>query len=199
MGQLLALRSRAPLKGGTLDEPFCARCLNPDPAFWKRCASCRGTWQLSEAECTHCPLDRKLRKFLAPPGGTVAPELDRLREALVRVGRPDLMVDWLSSPAVRRTLQAVAARRAVTHEALDMLPPGQTLGHLRSMLVAAGALPARDERLTALERWITQAIAGRADPGHRRVLHGYAVWHHLRRLRGRLDGRRLQPAGQERP
>ena len=177
------------LKGGTLHEPLCARCLNPDPAFWKRCGTCRETWQLSEAECTHCSLDRRLRQFLAPPGGTAAPELDRLREALVRVGRPDLMADWLSSPAVRRTLQAVAAGRAVTHEALDALPPGQTVGHLRSMLVAAGALPARDERLTALEHWITQAVAGRADPGHRRVLHGYAVWHHLRRLRGRLDGR----------
>ena len=57
------------------------------------------------------------------------------------------------------------------------------------MLVAAGALPARDERLTALERWISQVIAGQADPGHRRALRGYAVWHHLRRLRGRLDGR----------
>jgi hypothetical protein len=69
------------------------------------------------------------------------------------------------------------------------LPPGRTLVHLRSMLVAAGALPARDEHLTALEAWIRQAIAGHADPGHRRALHGYAVWHHLRRLRGRLDGR----------
>ena len=33
------------------------------------------------------------------------------------------------------------------------------------MLVAAGALPARDERLTALERWITRVIAERAIPG----------------------------------
>jgi hypothetical protein len=57
------------------------------------------------------------------------------------------------------------------------------------MLVAAGAIPARDERLTALEAWISQAIAGQADPGHRQAPHGYAVWHHLRRLRGRLDGR----------
>jgi hypothetical protein len=53
------------------------------------------------------------------------------------------------------------------------------------MLVAAGSLPARDERLPTLERWISQAIAGHADPGHRRALHGYAVWYHLRRLRGR--------------
>lgn len=179
----------APLKGGTLGEPLCAHCLNPDPAFWKRCAACQVTWQLSVAECTRCSLDRRLKQAFTPAGGTAAPELGRLREALVGVGRPDLMLDWLNKPGVRRTLQAVAARGAVTHEALDMLPPGRTLAYVRSMLVAAGAIPARDERLTALETWITQAIGRHPDPGHRRVLHGYAVWHHLRRLRGRLDGR----------
>jgi hypothetical protein len=133
------------------------------------------------------------------PGGTAAPEMDRLREALAGVDRPDLMLDWLNKPGVRSTLRAVAARGAVTHEALDAPPPGRTLVHLRSMLVAGGAIPARDERPTALEAWISQAIAGQADPGDRQALHGYAVWHHLRRLRGRLDGPAgLPPAGQER-
>ena len=179
----------APLKGGTLREPLCARCLNPDPAFWKRCASCQETWQLSAADCTRCSLDRKLRQAFTPPDGAAAPELDRLREALVRVDRPDLMLDWLKSSGVRSTLQAVAARGAITHEALDALPPGRTLVHVRSMLVAAAALPARDERLTALESWVSQVIAGQADPGHRQALRGYAAWHPLRRLRGRLDGR----------
>ncbi len=84
------------------------------------------------------------------------------------------MPDWLKKAGVRRTLQAVAGHSAVTHEALDTLPPGRTLVHLRSMLVAAGALPARDERLVALERWIGQVIAGRTSPEHRRALHGYA-------------------------
>jgi hypothetical protein len=179
----------APLKGGTLREPLCARCLNPDPAFWKRCASCQQTWQLSTAECTRCCLDRRLKQAFTPPRGAAAPELDRLREAMVRVARPDLMLDWLKDPAVRRTLQAVAARGVITHEALDTLPPGRTFAHVRSMLVAAGALPARDERLTALELWTSQAVAAQADPGHRQALRGYAGWHHLRRLRGRLDGR----------
>ena len=99
------------------------------------------------------------------------------------------MLDWLKGPGVRRTLQDVAARRIVTHEALDTLPQVRALVHVQAMLVAAGALPARDERLTALEWWISQIAAGHADPGHRRALHGYAVWHHLRRLRGRLGGR----------
>jgi hypothetical protein len=38
----------------------------------------------------------------------------------------------------------------------------------------------------ALESWIGQVIAGQADPRHRQALRGYALWHHLRRLRGRL-------------
>jgi hypothetical protein len=179
----------APLKGGTLREPLCARCLNPDPAFWKRCATCRETWQLSTAECTRCRLDRRLRHLLARPDGTDAAELDRLREALVRVDRPDHMMDWLNNRGVRPVLEAVAACSPVTHEALDALPASGTLEHVRSMMVTAGALPPRDERLTVLERWISETVAGLADREHRRVLHGYAVWHHLRRLRGRLSGR----------
>ena len=177
------------VKGGTLEKPLCARCLNPDPAFWKRCPSCQETWQLSAAECTRCRVDRKLRKLLASPGGTIPPELDRLREALVRVDRPDHMLDWLHKPRVRPVLKSITSRQATTHEALDGLPPGGTLDHVRAMMVAVGVLPARDERLTALEKWINQAIARLAHPKHRRILHGYAVWHHLRRLRGRLEGK----------
>ena len=39
-----------------------------------------------------------------------------------------------------------------------------------------------------LERWIARTIDIQADPADRQVLHGYAVWHHLRRLRHRLGG-----------
>ncbi len=49
-----------------------------------------------------------------------------------------------------------------------------------------GTLPPRDERLVALEKWITETVQAHTDPGERRILHGYAVWHHLRRLRRRI-------------
>ena len=61
-------------------------------------------------------------------------------------------------------------------------------------IAVAGALPPRDERLAALEPWITKTIAARGTLEHQRALHAYAVWHHLRRLRGRLDG---QPASHQ--
>jgi hypothetical protein len=69
------------------------------------------------------------------------------------------------------------------------MPPGKTLAHLRSILVATGTLPERDERLVRLQRWVREAVSRREDPGERRVLHAYATWHHLRKLRQRLrDG-----------
>ncbi len=182
----------APLKGGTRQEPLCARCVNPDPAFWKRCGVCGITWQLTTTECARCCLDRKLKQIFSAEDGTLVPELDQLRETLVEVDRPDHALDWLNKPGVRDTLRAVATTRdTVSHQSLDMMPPSGTVEHLRSMLVAAGALASRDERLTTLERWIDHTIAVRETLEHQRILHGYAVWHHLRRLRGRLDG---QPA-----
>jgi hypothetical protein len=48
-------------------------------------------------------------------------------------------------------------------------------------------LPPRDEQMTRLERWIAAAVASRG-PGDRELLHRYAVWHLLRRLRRRAGG-----------
>lgn len=101
--------------------------------------------------------------------------------------RPVTAMAWLSRPAVAQLLTEIAAeRRELTHDLLDDLPAGKTLDHLRAVLVAGGTLPARDERLVTLQRWITATIATRTDPAERQLLHRYAVWHHLRRLRRRL-------------
>ncbi|SBT65628.1 hypothetical protein GA0070622_2628 [Micromonospora sediminicola] len=185
----------ASVKGGTLDAPLCARCINPDPAFWTRCGVCGITWQLTTTECARCSLDRRLRQILTVADGTTATQLDRLRQAFAQVDRPDHALDWLHNPGVRDTLHTVALTRpTITHQALDAIPPSGALAHIRSILVVAGALPPRDERLAALEPWITKTIAARETLEHQRVLHSYAVWHHLRRLRGRLDG---QPASHQ--
>ncbi|MFC8453076.1 hypothetical protein [Kitasatospora sp. NPDC057223] len=103
------------------------------------------------------------------------------------IDRPVTAVAWLSRPAVAGLLKEIAAdQRAVTHDVLDELPTGKTLDHLRAVLVAGGILPDRDERLVKLERWTSRAVASRDDHEERAMLHRYAVWHHLRRLRGRL-------------
>ena len=42
--------------------------------------------------------------------------------------------------------------------------------------------------MTRLERWVAATINGRPDPDEQQLLHRYAVWHLLRRLRRRTGG-----------
>ncbi|MDT0347520.1 hypothetical protein [Streptomyces litchfieldiae] len=179
----------AVVRGGTPDKPLCARCVNPDPTFWKRCRICEITWQLTTAPCTRCCLDRRLREVFTAADGTTAPELDRLREKLIRVDHPNYAITWLRKANVQETIRAVVREHPViTHNALDAMPRSKTLDHFRSMLVHAGALEPRDERLVRLEQRV-HGIIDQYDKGdHRQALHGYAVWHLLRRLRTRLKG-----------
>ncbi|MEU1800762.1 hypothetical protein [Streptomyces sp. NPDC019937] len=181
----------APLKGGTLDAPLCAQYLNPDPDFWDRCPRCEKTWQFGTEPCQWCRGDLKLAELLGG-GAAVAEELEPFRRALVAVERPDHAMVWLTKPKVHELLTALGKDpRPVTHALLDDLPAGKTLNYLRGLLMATGALPTRDQRLANLESWINQKLAGRRDLPERRVLHGYAIWHHLRRLRQRVRGRQL--------
>lgn len=177
----------AQARGGTWEAPLCARCTNPDPDFWGRCPVCKTTWQLSPRPCQRCLLDQRVRDLLADSTGVVRGDLASFCQALSTAQRPDTALVWLSASKVHALLERIGRDdQPVTHEILDEFPNGKPLAHLRSVLVATGALPPRDERLIALERWITAVVQARTDPAQRRILHGYAVWHHLRRLRRRL-------------
>ncbi|WP_406423556.1 hypothetical protein [Streptomyces sp. NBC_00842] len=77
------------------------------------------------------------------------------------------------------------------HEALDELPEGKVVEHIRSVLVAPGALPKRDEQMVRLERHAKDLVASHATAEGRKILHRYATWHLLRRLRRRSRGREI--------
>jgi hypothetical protein len=166
---------------------LCAKCTNPDPDFWGRCPVCTTTWQLSTSPCQRCALDQQVRDLLGDAAGTVPDELAPFHQALTTAERPDIAMTWIARSKARHLLERIGSdARPVTHDLLDELPADKVLAHLRSVLVASGALPPRDERLVALEKWITATVQARHGLAERRILHGYAVWHHLRRLRRRL-------------
>jgi len=128
-------------------------------------------------------------KLLGGADGQVLPGLQALHQALVGVDRPATALSWLSGDTIISVLGELASgTRPLSHEALDELPASKTLTHLRAVLVATHALPARDEHLSQLEAWTAQAVAGRSDPEEKQLLHRYAVWHVLRRLRRRVRG-----------
>jgi hypothetical protein len=177
----------ARVRGGTRAEPLCASCTRPDPGFWRTCPGCGQTGRINAGRCARCTIGHRLRELLGSQAGGIRPGLQALYHALAAAERPATIEAWLNRSAAPAILRELAGNE-LTHHALDELPAGKPAEHLRSVLVAIGTLPARDEQMCRLERWIVLVIAGRPDPGQQQLLHRYAVWHVIRRLRARLRG-----------
>jgi hypothetical protein len=180
-----------PVRGGTLASPLCGTCIRP-ASFWHACPGCGENTQHRTRRCARCSLLLRLEELLRDDTGTIHPRLQALHDNLAGHDRPDTVLDWLNKNTAAAILRELAAgERALTHAALDDLPDSKTIRHLRSVLVATSALPPRDEHMIRLERWITATIAGRGNPDERQLLHRYAVWHALRRLRHRAGSQHL--------
>jgi hypothetical protein len=177
----------ARVRGGTRAEPLCASCTRPDPGFWRTCPGCGQTGRVNVGRCARCTIGHRLRELPGSQAGGIRPGLQALYHALAAAERPATIEAWLNRSAAPAILRELAGKE-LTHHALDELPAGKPAEHLRSVLVAIGTLPARDEQMCRLERWIVLVIAGRPDPGQQQLLHRYAVWHVIRRLRARLRG-----------
>ncbi len=177
-----------PLRGGSLAEPLCATCTRPGAVDWRTCPGCGEHSQNQSRRCGRCSLQRRLRELLGDGTGQIHPQLQALHDHLAHHDRPDTVLVWLNKPTATAILRELASgKRALTHAALDELPDSKPLRHLRAVLVATGALASRDEHLARLERWVTATIADRGDAEQRAVMHRYAVWHLLRRLRARTN------------
>ena len=174
-----------PIRGGSLTEPVCAACTRPG-AWGHACPGCGEHSQHRRRRCGRCSLRARLATLLDDGTGQVQPRLRALHDHLAAHERPDTVLAWLNKDTASSILGEIACgERELTHAGLDELPDSKPLRHLRSVLVATGALPARDEHLVRLERWITGTLAERGDPEQRALLRSYAIWHQLRRLRGR--------------
>jgi hypothetical protein len=178
-----------PVRGGSTDRPLCAVCTRPDQSFWKRCPSCAEMTKLADGPCVRCALRQRLTNLLGGADGTVDPQLHALYDNLAAAQRPATALNWLKHEHTTAILGDIASGTLrLSHDTLDLLPAAKTVEHLRSVLVATAALPARDEHMVRIERWVTATIAARTDPDERYLLQRYAVWHLLRRLRRRRKG-----------
>jgi len=177
-----------PIRGGTPGEPLCSACTRPDPGFWRSCPGCGQPGRIHAGRCARCAVQQRLRGLLGDQAGEIRPQLRALYHALAAADRPDTVAAWLDKSAAPAILDGLGPGRQLTHRVLDELPPGKTVEHLRSVLVDIGTLPPRDEQMTRLNHWIGCVIGERPDPGQQQLLHRYAVWHVIRRLRGRLGG-----------
>lgn len=176
-----------PIRAGTVTDPLCAACTRPD-ASWHACPGCGEHSQHRQRRCSRCSLRARLNTLLDDGTGQTHPQLLALHQHLAGHERPATVLGWLNKDTASAILGDLAVgQRPLTHAGLDELPDSKPLRHLRSVLVATGALPARDEHLARLEHWITLTLT-LAEPGdaeQRALLHSYAIWHLLHRLRRR--------------
>jgi hypothetical protein len=94
------------------------------------------------------------------------------------------MLRWLAIPTTAATLAALrTGELELTHEAIDGLGATKAVSHLRQVLVATGALPARSEVLARLEKWIGSNLEQIRDDSDRRMVEMFAEWEVLRRRR----------------
>jgi hypothetical protein len=127
---------------------------------------------------------------MGPSTDPLPPGLRTLRRNIATTPHPITAMRWLTKPAIAPVLADLAAgRRPLTHQAFDELPDSQALAHLRQTLVAVGALPKRDEELVRLEQFLTSFLASQQDRNRQKILHRYTIWHLVRRLRSRNNGR----------
>jgi hypothetical protein len=164
--------------------PTCYPAPILDCSVCGRHARCRRTTPDRAPICFRCQLDRRLHQLLAGPDEAIPATLGRLHQAILEVDNPVTALGWLGrSPAVGVLQRLASGELALTHQALDELPRGFALDHLRQLLVASGALPDRDPHLARLERAIGQLAATLPHPDDARLLRAYGTWRVLRRLR----------------
>lgn len=179
-----------PVRGGSIDEPLCVTCTRPEATAWRTCPGCGEPSQIASRRCQRCTLQRRLRDLLSDQKSQIHPQLQGLHDHLAHHDRPDTVLAWLNKPTAPAILaELVRGEHPLSHARLDELADSKPLRHLRAMLVATGALPTRDEHLARLERWVKTTLASVADLDQRELLHRYATWHLLHRLRRRNNTR----------
>lgn len=167
------------------DDPRCSDCAGLDAL--QVCAGCGDETRIFEAKrCRRCVLAQRVSRLLSGPDGAVRPELEPLRDALAATEPAKNGLRWIAGSEVAGLLRALAAGDlALDHGALDERSGTKAMAHLRAVLVAAGALPERDEVLATLEAWIGEHVAA-VEPGEdRHIIDTYATWWVLRRYRQR--------------
>ena len=158
------------------------------------CAGCGTEDKMFEKHrCARCSLRRRAVMLLSAGTGHVPDTLAAVLEAICAARTPAAALNWLRTGAGAAILADLAAGRlAATHEALDEHPRPQAASHLRHMLTAGGVLPPRDEELARTGQWLTTLLAAIDIPEHRRLVHAFATWQVMRRLR-RISETRRRP------
>ena len=170
------------------DATLCADCAGLPASHV--CTDCDREDKLYErGRCERCSLVRRTGELLRAGDEQIPAALVAVHDAITATATPRTALNWLRNGAGAAVLADLATGTTpISHAALDAHVRRRGADYLRHVLVTADVLPARDEGLARLEAWVaTTLLSGVAQPEHRRLLHAYATWQVLRRLRRRAS------------
>lgn len=170
----------------------CYRCRAREE---RRCARCDAigprTRMFEVWLCSRCALVAVFDTKIAPPEHLPAP-LVPLRDALLGSANWRIASAWLTRSVGGQVLGRLArGELPITHEALDRAAAGgkgaNSVGHLRALLVATGALPdAADRPLDAFEGFVAHRLATASiGPADAKVARAFIRWEVMPALRSR--------------
>jgi hypothetical protein len=181
----------------------CSRCTPAPPAaptpapgaLGAACQACGAEDLLYQrGRCARCVLTERIGALLRGADGQIPARLEPVYQAIISIPRPRTGLTWLQRSRGPSLLADLAAGTVpLTHEALDQLGRGQTVDHLRQMLVAHGVLPKRDEDLARLGLWLARLLERIQPTADRKLVRSYATWGVLRPLRQRADSAETTP------
>jgi len=172
---------RVALKATATSPDTCPTCYQApviDCSICGQQALGRRTTNHGRPRCFSCQAAQQIDAALTGPDGRIRPELMPVRDALTELERPrSLLNNWHNLASLRLLTDMAQGRLELSHDALDARPQVFSVTYLRATLVAAGALPPRDENAARLHRYAAGVVAQVTDPEMRGVLTRYARWH----------------------
>jgi integrase len=182
------------------DAAICTRCAGFRPSY--ACSRCGQESELHARRlCTRCTLSDRLAALLDDGTGSIRRELVPLHAMLTAVDNPRTGLNWLhGNPpnvgAAANLLRGLGTGEiALTHDAFHRLQPWRAAAHLRDLLMRCGLLPKVDKQLCLFERWLVEHLDGIAESERQQIVHRFATWHILPRLRSRAERKAITPAG----
>jgi hypothetical protein len=161
------------------DGPICRLCYRRQGAATGPCTGCATFSSIANGLCESCTLKQYLQRLCEDGRAEIVAVLGPYLDSLACSERPRSTLMW-AEKRCGLLVQLLAGEIAVTHEALDTIPPSahppRTIAFIRAGLVHAGVLDERDEVLTAFTKWVQSKLSTVERPSDRALIGAYATW-----------------------
>ncbi|MCC3311418.1 MULTISPECIES: hypothetical protein [Nocardia] len=164
------------------NRPACASCTGNDPIY--ACPRCGSEDKHYGRLCAACTLHDRAAELLADLSGHIHPQLQPVFDAWMTAKDPRSTLQWFNKPSSSpEILRAMAiGELPISHATFDNLPSTRAVNYIRDLLTATGVLEPYQPLIARTTHWLNE-ILQLLPKHHADLIHRFAQWHLLRRLR----------------